>query len=45
MEKLDLIYGFSVDIDIVQNNIKKLINRVYKLLPMREEGKDWEKPL
>lgn len=45
MEKLDLIYGFSVDIDIVRNNIKKLINRVYKLLPMREEGKDWEKPL
>ena len=26
-------------------NIKRIINQLYKLLPMREQGKDWEKPL
>ena len=26
-------------------NLKRIINQVYKLLPMREEGRDWEKPL
>lgn len=45
MEKMALIYGMSVDIDIISKNIKKLVNKIYKLLPMREEGKDWEKPL
>ena len=25
--------------------INRIINQVYKLLPLREEGKDWEKPL
>ena len=24
---------------------KRIINQVYKLLPMREEGSDWQKPL
>lgn len=45
MEKMELIYGMSVDIDVISKNIKRLINKIYKLLPMREEGKDWEKPL
>lgn len=26
-------------------NIKKIINQIYKLLPGREEGLDWESPL
>ena len=29
----------------MENNFKRLINQVYKLLPNREEGVDWEKPL
>lgn len=30
--------------DIVYN-LKRLTNQIYKLLPSREEGVDWEKPL
>ena len=26
-------------------NLKRITNQVYKLLPSREEGVDWEKPL
>lgn len=26
-------------------NLKRLVNQVYKLLPLREEGGDWQKPL
>lgn len=37
------------DIDINEKNIhrriKKIINQIYKLLPMREEKEDWQKPL
>ena len=31
--------------EAVQNNLKKLTNQIYKLLPNREENIDWEKPL
>ena len=29
----------------LSSNLNKIINKVYKLLPLREEGQDWEKPL
>lgn len=38
-------YDLEVSNLTLCNRIKKLINQVYKLLPTREEGKDWEKPL
>lgn len=31
--------------DIVKEEIRKLINQTFKLLPLREEGEEWIKPL
>ena len=46
-KEANLIIKYDVDIDksVIQNNIKRIINQVYKLLPMREENIDWQKPL
>ena len=30
---------------ILELTFKRITNQIYKLLPMREQGKDWEKPL
>lgn len=42
-----MIIKYNIDISdsAVQSNLKRIINQVYKLLPMREEGSDWQKPL
>ena len=45
MAQVVLTLGISVSKDAVDNNLKRIINQVYKLLPLREEGKNWEKPL
>lgn len=29
----------------IQNNLDRILNQTYKLLPVREEDKDWIKPL
>ena len=29
----------------IQKNLMRLINKIYKLLPQREEEKDWKTPL
>lgn len=31
--------------DLVTRDLRRLINQVYKLLPMREHGEDWQKQL
>ena len=38
-------YGIEIDNQAIAVNLKRLTNQVYKLLPSREEGSDWEKPL
>lgn len=38
-------YNLEVDRETLEKNLKKNINLIYKLLPMREEGQDWTKPL
>ena len=38
-------YNLEVNEETLHSNLKRNINLIYKLLPMREEGKDWEKPL
>lgn len=38
-------YGINFSKDIIDADIKRLINQIYKLLPLREEGQDWQKPL
>lgn len=38
-------YYNNIDNTIINNSLKRIINQTYKLLPMREEGSDWQKPL
>lgn len=38
-------YNINIPNDTVIKNLHRLLNQTYKLLPMREEGADWEKPL
>lgn len=38
-------YNLEVDKGTIQKSLKRIINLTYKLLPMREEGVDWIKPL
>lgn len=38
-------YGAIIQDSSVYFNLKRITNQVYKLLPSREEGLDWEKPL
>ena len=38
-------YGAEIQDSSVHFNLKRITNQVYKLLPSREEGLDWEKPL
>ena len=38
-------YDAEIEVSAVENNLKRLVNQIYKLLPCREEGGDWERPL
>ena len=38
-------YNLTVSEDTVRKSIKRIVNLTYKLLPTREEGGDWKKPL
>ena len=38
-------YGLEIDNAVIKKRIYKLINQIYKLLPMRQQGRDWQKPL
>ena len=40
-----LKYNIWVKEERYNKNLKRIVNQVYKLLPLREEGKDWQKPL
>ena len=42
-----MILKYDIDINniVIHDRLQNLINQVYKLLPNREEGTDWEKPL
>lgn len=39
------VYEIDIDNQAIAANLKRITNQVYKLLPSREEGSDWEKPL
>ena len=45
MVKVTLASDFQIDENVVYFSFKRIINQVYKLLPMREQGRDWQKPL
>lgn len=38
-------YNLEISEDTLHSNVKRVINQVYKLLPLREQGQDWEKLL
>ena len=38
-------YGADIDDEAIKNNLTRLTNQIYKLLPNREEGIEWETPL
>jgi hypothetical protein len=38
-------YNANIKSSAANNNLKRLTNQIYKLLPMREENLDWQKPL
>lgn len=40
-----LKYNINIEKQTIHNRLQNLINQTYKLLPSREEGADWEKPL
>ena len=40
-----LKYNIEIAEDAVIENIDRIINQIFKLLPSREEGGDWETPL
>lgn len=42
-----MVLKYNIDIEeaAINNDIKKLTNQIYKLLPSREEKLDWERPL
>lgn len=39
------VYQQEVDAQIVKSNLYRIGNQIFKLLPLREEGQDWLKPL
>ena len=38
-------YNIEFSDTIIKKDITRIINQIYKLLPMREEQSDWQKPL
>lgn len=38
-------YDVEIQNEAIISNLRRITNQVYKLLPSREEGADWEKPL
>lgn len=42
---VDLKYNIQITDETFINNMKRIINQIYKLLPGREEGVDWKLPL
>lgn len=42
---MKIFYESDLDDVSIETNLKRLLNQVYKLLPLREENSDWHKPL
>ena len=38
-------YGFEISEDVLEKNIVRLTNQMWKLIPMRENNEDWKKQL
>lgn len=42
---MELKYNIQIKKEAIEKNINRIINQIFKLLPNREEGGDWESPL
>lgn len=42
---MEYIINLTLDDDVVEKNILRLINQLWKLIPMREKEEDWKKQL
>lgn len=42
---MEMIYNENIDNTVVKYNLKRILNQIYRLLPLREENEDWQKPL
>ena len=42
---MDFKYGLYFEKEAILNNIDRITNQIFKLLPSREEGEDWVTPL
>lgn len=40
-----LKYDYNIGKEAIKISFTRLTNQIYKLLPLREEGSDWRKPL
>lgn len=40
-----LKYNINIDNNIIIQRFRTFVNQTYKLLPIREQGSDWQKPL
>lgn len=38
-------YGFDFSIEMIDTNVRRLTNQLWKLIPMREHEEDWKKQL
>lgn len=38
-------YDIEIEKEVINGNLKRITNQIYKLLPTREEGINWELPL
>ena len=45
--RIPMILKYDIDIDtaVIDSDLNRLTNLIFKLLPLREEGEDWETPL
>ena len=38
-------YGIEITMEDMENNVRRLTNQLWKLIPMREHEEDWQKQL
>jgi len=38
-------YDIEINNEAIENNLNRITNQIFKLLPNREEGNDWQVPL
>ena len=42
---MEIKYNADINSNSIRNNLKRITNQIYKLLPNREENIDWQTPL